>query len=308
MPTSSILGALGLRSYPPGRTHLAHSATAPILATVSSGPIISSIYQPSPAGGESSKASDTIVVATGVPALKRSMIELIVSGRYVDLGELPPAKGFTKPLSAISSALEGQVVLLQAADYMQCKRLIPDLATWTQCFSIYASVLLTKHPERAQSLLMYMAQIAKLSRKFKWPSWIAYDDKFRREAADEGKLDWSKIDGTIYPQCFNGMAISEEAWCTICNSMDHLKESCPYRPPDSPQNQKRPSAAPKPTPKRPRSIGTNQAVCRKWNRKESYMDCSFGASCIYQHVCSKCFATDHGAAKCTNPQNGRSSK
>ena len=141
------------------------------------------------APGSSPKASDTIVVAPGVPALKHSLVELITGGKFVDLGELPPAKGFGKTSSTLTSDMEGKIVLMQAAEYVQSKKHIPDLATWMQCFAIYSAVLLTKHPDRAQSLLMYSAIIARLSKKFRWPSWIIYDQYFRQEAADTGKTD-----------------------------------------------------------------------------------------------------------------------
>ena len=43
-------------------------------------------------------------------------------------------------------------MLLQAADYVQSKKHIPDLATWAQCFTIYLAVLVTmstqKEPRR----------------------------------------------------------------------------------------------------------------------------------------------------------------
>jgi len=108
----------------------------------------------------SSKASDTVVVAPGILALKQSLVDLILADKYIDLGELPPAKGFSKPLAPLSSGLGGQVVLLQAADLAQAKRLVPDLATWVQCYAIYTAVLLTKFPNWAQSLLMYSVVIA----------------------------------------------------------------------------------------------------------------------------------------------------
>jgi hypothetical protein len=90
-----------------------------------------------------------------------------MAGKVTDLAELPPARGFGKTPAPI--------VLLQAVDYVHSKKHIPDLATWMQCFAIYSAVLLTKHPERAQSLLMYAAIIACLSKKFRWPAWIIYD-------------------------------------------------------------------------------------------------------------------------------------
>ena len=71
--------------------------------------------------GEHSKATDTIVVTPGIPALKP-----------LHGGPDPDWKicglGLSKPLSSLSRGLEGKVVLLQAADVVQTKRLIPDLS------------------------------------------------------------------------------------------------------------------------------------------------------------------------------------
>ena len=106
------------------------------------------------------------------------LVELILARTFVDLGEFPPAKGFGKSQSALSSDVEGKTVLLQAAHYVQLKKHTPDLATWVG-FTIYSAVLVTKHPKRAQMLFMYSAIIAWLSKKFRWPSWIIYDQYFR---------------------------------------------------------------------------------------------------------------------------------
>ena len=124
MPTSGILGALRLRSHP------LSSAAAPIsswTALTSSTPTSRmDPFLPKANLGEHSKATDTIVVTPGIPALKCSMVDLILSRKYVDLGELPPAKGFSKLLSSLSSGLEGQVVLLQAADLVLGHSVLPS--------------------------------------------------------------------------------------------------------------------------------------------------------------------------------------
>ena len=143
--------------------------------------------------------------AQGIPAIKKWLAESILAGECIDLVELPPAKCQGKN---ISGPLEGQVVLLDAADYFQAKRLIPDLATWLQCFALYVDIIVTKHTERMTSLLMYTASIAKLSQKFKWPSWVIYDHSYRQDVAENNKTDWSKVDAGLHAQCFNGMARS----------------------------------------------------------------------------------------------------
>ena len=39
---------------------------------------------------------------------------------------------------------------------MQTGKIIPDLATWIQCFGLYAAVLLKQRPEKASELIAYM--------------------------------------------------------------------------------------------------------------------------------------------------------
>ena len=110
------------------------------------------------------KASTAMVpTGDGLPALSKKCIEKILAGEFVDLADLPPARGKVK---AIPSASEGQIVVVQAADLMEHRKLIPDLATWVQCFNIYAAVIISKELERARNLLAYMLLIAKCSPKF----------------------------------------------------------------------------------------------------------------------------------------------
>ena len=85
-------------------------------------------------------------------------------------------------------------MVVQAADLMEHRKLIPDFATWEQCFNIYAAVIISKEPERAKNLLAYMSLITKCSLKFEWPSLAVYDLNFQQDAADSGPKDWSKVE------------------------------------------------------------------------------------------------------------------
>ena len=186
-----------------------------LLPTFSSTPICKFLDTPLPTTsqatpGQALGSAGIVVVAPGIPAIKKWIVDSILAGECIDLAELPPAKGRSKSLSG---TLEGQVVLLHATDYFQAKRLIPDLTTWRQCFAIYMAVVIHQQPTRATSLLMYMSSIAKLSQKFKWPSWVIYDHTIRQDADESRKLNWSKIDSSIHAQCFTGMAKSAEGWC-----------------------------------------------------------------------------------------------
>ena len=119
-----------------------------------------------------------VMLGVSQPALPKKLVKKIEAGEYIDFTELPPARG--KSLS-ILLAVEGQVLVVQAVDLLQSRQVIPDLATWLQCFVIYAAVIASKQLSRLPDLLAYI--IAKASQKFLWPSWVVYDQNFRQKAA-----------------------------------------------------------------------------------------------------------------------------
>ena len=87
-----------------------------------------------------------------------------MSNGYIDFLELPPAKGKVWPLH---QSFKGQVILVQAEDLLQPRKLIPDLPTWVQCFTIYVAVLAQKQPARIPELMAYAATIATATKKYK---------------------------------------------------------------------------------------------------------------------------------------------
>ena len=128
----------------------------------------------------------TIATGEGLPALSKKLVERIQAGEFVDFAEMPPAKGKIK---GTPSSLEGQILVIQAADLLESRKLIPDLATWVQCYSVYMAVVTAKSPERTRNMLAYLTLIAKCSLKYRWPSWLVYDQNFRQQAAEVGLKD-----------------------------------------------------------------------------------------------------------------------
>ena len=63
----------------------------------------------------------------GLPAHSKKVMEKIQAGEFVDFEELPPSKAKIK---RVSSSLEGQILIIQAADLLECPKIIPDLAMW----------------------------------------------------------------------------------------------------------------------------------------------------------------------------------
>ena len=119
----------------------------------------SALAAPAPRGS----TLNMVVVAPGLPSISAALRDAILAGQFVDLTELPPAKGNVKP---ISGELEGKVLLLRPADLWQARKLIPDIETWFQCFALYSTVVRSRFPERATSLFLYAANSAKVSLAF----------------------------------------------------------------------------------------------------------------------------------------------
>ena len=221
------------------------------------------------------------MVGHGLPPVSKKLADRIRAGEFIDLAELPPAKGKVRPIQSP----EGGVLLVSAHDLLQQKRLIPDLATWVQCFSLYTAIVCSQSPERITDLLGYMCQIVRASHRFKWPSWIIYDQNFRQEAAEHNQTsDWARIDSSLFAQCFTGQSKSSESWCKSCHSLDHLSDACPLRPPPA---------------KRPKALSSrpyDSEVCRRFNTSNG--GCPFGARCRYAHRCTKC-GGDHPSKLCS---------
>lgn len=59
---------------------------------------------------------------------------------------------------------DGQVIVVQAADLLQSRRVIPDLATWSQCYALFVAVLAPHQPERLPELMAYQSLIANWER------------------------------------------------------------------------------------------------------------------------------------------------
>ena len=163
-------------------------------------------------------------------------------------------------------------------------------------------------------------------------------DHLRSAISSRGSSNtkWDRVDSSIHAQCFTGMSLCEEGWCSLCASLDHVRTTCPFKPPvdyyrrppsegyqppsdyqrptsglsvDYAQS-RRPSLRTKPPSKWARPQFPSEEACRKWNRY-NYMDCPHGDTCGYAHVCSNCREVNHGVLKCIsqggmNTHNGHS--
>ena len=151
------------------------------------------------------------------PALLKKLVGKDLIHQYIEFAELPPGKGKNRQLT---QALEGKVLVVQT-------KVIPDLATWSQCFALYVAVLPPHQLGRIAHFMEYQAMIAKTSMKYKWPVWIVYDQNFRQEVAGATQ-SWAKVDPSIYAVCFTGHGAqqghtTEAARGAICQNSRRLQ-------------------------------------------------------------------------------------
>ena len=118
------------------------------------------------------KCQPLVSIGVSIPALQKELVDKIRANEYVDFAELPPAKGKGRP---VPQSVEGQIIVVQVANLMHIHKIIPNLATWCQCFAVYVAALIPPPPAIQTSRLHGLSLIARASQKYKWPSWVVYD-------------------------------------------------------------------------------------------------------------------------------------
>ena len=82
----------------------------------------------------------------------KKVVDRIMVGQYVDFTEFTPARGRSRALPSLE---EEHIIVIRAEDLAGSRKLIPDLATWLQCFCIYAAAIAEHELDRIRSLLAY---------------------------------------------------------------------------------------------------------------------------------------------------------
>ncbi len=226
-----------------------------------------------------------VQLGTGLPTLPKRLVDRIQANEYIIFMELPPARGKAKP---VNQDVGGHIVVLQATELTNTRKIIPDLGTWMQCLVLYTAVILQDYPERAAELMAYQSIIAKASSRYKWSSWVLYDWSFRQEMSGVTGASWAKVDPSIYSLCFTEQATGAENWCPNCHTVEHTQQTCPI----GPRKRQRTSTWSSTT---PQSAGKSAEVYRRYNRFAG--DCKFGRDCRYKHACSAC-GDPHPISKC----------
>ena len=149
------------------------------------------------------------------------------------------------------------------------KEKVPNLDKWTDAFVIFMSIYLKKYPQKTQELLQYMSVIRDAARKHGGLFWREYDEQFRiRQAAYASS--WAQINSDLWLQIFAGSYQNlNNNQSTSGSNQSSLSNQSAF------QSKK------------------SLVTCRSFN--QGY--CSW-VPCKFEHICSSCGQSSHGAWSC----------
>ena len=121
-----------------------------------------------------------------------ALVPKIQRGKYVDLAKLLPKEKILHDDGRLQMVnKDGYSFLVPVTEKETLA--IKCFKHWEQAFEIYASLYLTKNPNRAVETLQYMHSIRSASATFVWDEVYKYDCCFRRKMQKKPKRSWGKI-------------------------------------------------------------------------------------------------------------------
>ena len=88
------------------------------------------------------------------------------------------------------------------------KPVIDSFHKWLDAFIAYALVIVGSHPRRSLELFKYQQIISRAASKFQGTAFLAYDEHFRRQAANDLRISWDQVDIELWTATFSGLAAS----------------------------------------------------------------------------------------------------
>lgn len=105
------------------------------------------------------------------------------------------------------------------------RREVPNLLGWLYCYSLFAAIVCSKHPEKAKEMWAYQATIIGESRRCGGNGWHLYDTAFRQQMSSLESTDFSKLSQALYTTTFLAYR-GKGQFCQICMMSDHTSEEC----------------------------------------------------------------------------------
>ena len=148
------------------------------------------------------------------------------------------------------------------------KRLIKDITSWMEAFSIFYLILCSSFPHRWRDLTSYKLLILRTNRQFSGFCWLDYDRAFREHAAAEKVTDWSKM----HVQLFNYHTAGAQV-CTHPASSSVVSSQAEAS-----------------------GNASSKVICHSWNAGHCI---AVHPQCWFHHARSRCWGS-HCATSCTS--------
>ena len=225
----------------------------------------------------------SLYLGDGVVPVPEKLMKKIWSLEYIEMNQLLPEAWVQDSYSESSSHC------CHNASASKPKKGVSSIFSWIQCYSTLVSILAHKFPSKVPQLMAYQSIIVRCYTDYEGDGWLAYDRAYRRKAAYEKCLDWSKLNVAFYQFCLAGNA-KRNAVCRICLRHDHQTADCN----EADKNYLR-SGYPTPDVGFSRPVNSGVEICRLYNAigesKCKYKECRFA------HLCKFC-KKPHPASKC----------
>ena len=169
----------------------------------------------SPSGEET--VAQPFVLSDGLAPVPAKLVARIRRGKFVNTAEL-----LRDNLEALRRGSLLEPAATSSEHPRKCRREVPDLLSWVQCFGKYLAVIAeseTPKP-RMRQLLAYQTLIVREACRCGGRGWQAYDTMFRQQAAGNQDVDRSKLNPTLYSVTFLAQAGSGRN-CVLCMESDH---------------------------------------------------------------------------------------
>ena len=161
----------------------------------------------------------------------------------------------------------------------QKRQMITNICEWLQAFAVYISIIAKKQLDRVPDLMGYQVLMLEASNGYKNDCWLAYDRRFRQQAASDPHCTWSNINTTLCME-FSLYLTSQSNSLQTLFCLFHSSKQCDLA--TNPVTAVSESHTYKPL----RSTQRRRLTCHQWNVTRG-QNCSY-PNCCFEHVCYFC--------------------
>lgn len=160
------------------------------------------------------EVEEPFILSEALPVVPAKLVQRILWAEYVGMAELLKDNMELERRRLLGEGMASQT-------HFTTRREIPDILSWLQCFSLYAAIVGSKHPEKTQELLAYQAFMIGETRRCGGHGWLLYDAAFRQQIRLFETVDFSKINQSLYSTMFLAYGGGWGKFCPDCMMADH---------------------------------------------------------------------------------------